>query len=212
MAGSMSETDLALDLKASLQDSASVFSGAADSDFKRHLAAAAIAFSYKRPRTLVGAVTLVADQAQYDAPAGCHCYGSSLWGIAPRRRAQPWEKTWTGRMPMVRLVETANDPSLVRKLQLDPPPSAQQIAVLGADFRFYYYGAHVISTDAAKTTIVPGDRQLLILRAQAEAMRELAVRMVTKPVIMRDTMSSVSRNGTPAALYEKLLEEFMGAP
>jgi hypothetical protein len=208
MAGTMSEADLALDLKASLQDAASVFTAAASGDFKRHLACAALAFAFKRPRTLVGTVTLVADQPDYAAPAGFHAFGSSLWGIAPRAKVQPWDKCYPGRLPNLKVIETANDPAVVRKLYLDPPPTSAQISALGSEFRFYYYGNHVISADAAKTTIAAGDRGLLLLRAQAEAMRELAARNIAKPVIMREGMGSQARNGTPSYLYEKLMEEF----
>lgn len=210
MAGSMSEADLVLDLKASLNDAANVFTAGNDGDFKRHLAAAALAFCVKRPRTLVGTLTLVAEQAQYAAPAGLHAPKSHLWGIAPRMKTQPWEKTWTGRLPDLRLVE--GDTPATRKLQLDPPPTAHQISVLGAEFRFYYFGAHTIGTDAAQTSIAAGDRGLLLLRAQAEAMRELAARNVQRPVVVREGFGSQTRNGTPSHLYERFLEEFRGQP
>lgn len=210
MAGTMSESDLVADFKASLNDAANVFTAASDADFKRHLAAAALAFCSKRPRTLVGTLTLIAEQAQYDAPAGLHAPKSHLWGIAPRMKAQPWEKTWTGRLPDLRVVEGATPAA--RKLQLDPPPTAHQIAVLGAEFRFYYFATHTIAADAANTSIAAGDRGLLILRAQAEAMRELAQRNVQRPVVVRDGFGSQTRNGTPGHLYEKFLEEFRGHP
>jgi hypothetical protein len=205
--GTMSEEDLVLDLKASLQDAASVFTAAASSDFKRHLKLAALAFASKRPRTLVGSVTLVADQAQYSAPADFASYKSHLWGIAPRARCQPWEKSWPGRLPDVRVVETSANP-VTWKLQLDPPPTAGQISALGSEFKFYYFGAHAISTTANQTTINAIDRGLLLLRAQAEAMRELAYRGIHKPVQLRDGYSGAPRNSTPTALYEALLNEF----
>lgn len=210
MSGTMAEADLILDLKASLQDAATVFTGAGGSDFKRHLTTAALAMSDKRPRTVVGSVTLVADQPQYDVPAGFHRFGSPLWGIAPRAKVQPWEKGYPGRLPNARVIESSADP-VTRKLYLDPPPTAAQISALGAEFRFYYYAAHAINADAAKTTVQAGDRGLLLLRAQAEALRELAVRMITKPVVIRDGMASVSRNGTPGGLYAALMDEFLAA-
>lgn len=210
MAGTMNEADLVTDLKASLNDAASVFTAATDGDFKRQLAAAALAFGAKRPRTMVGTITLVADQPQYDAPADFQGFKSSLWGISPARKFAPWEKTWTGRLPDVRLVETSSNP-VTRKLELMPGPSGFQISALGAEFRFYYYAAHSVNASAALTTIQPGDRQLLILRAQVEALRELAVRNVTKPIVMREAMTSQARNGTASYLYEKLLSEFREA-
>lgn len=206
MAGTMNEADLVADLKASLNDAANVFLAASDADFKRHLATAALAFCTKRPRTLVGTLTLVAEQAQYDPPAGLHAVKSHLWGIAPKMKTQPWEKTWTGRLPELRVIEGATPAA--RKLQLDPPPTAHQISALGAEFRYYYFGAHAVAADAANTTIAAGDRQLLLLRAQAEAMRELAARNVQRPVMVREGFGSQARNGTPSYLYEKFLTEF----
>lgn len=206
MAGTMTESDLVADFKVSLHDAASVFNTASDGDFKRLLALAALAFGRLRPRTLVGALTLVADQPDYAVPADFLGFKSALWGIAPIARAQPWEKAWPGRLPAARYVETAAD---ANKLYLDPPPTAAQIAVLGAEYRYYYYAKHKIdAADAAKTTILAGERGRLILRAQAEAMRELAMRNIMKPVQVRDGVSSVTRNGTPAYLYEALMKEF----
>lgn len=209
MPGTMSEADLAADLKVSLRDAGETFTAADNADFKRHLAAAAQAFGEKRPRTLLGSITLVAEQALYDAPANLRRIKSHLWGIAPRMRSQPWEKTWTGRLPDLRLVEGAT-PS-ARKLQLNPQPTAHQIAVLGAEFRFWYFANHEIASTAENTSITSDDRGLLILRAQAEAMRELAFRNVQKPVIVREGFGSQTRNGTPSHLYETLLKEFREA-
>lgn len=203
----MSEADLVSDLRASLNNSASMFTAAADADFKRHLKAAALAFCAKRSRTLVGSVTLVADQPEYDVPADFAGFKSSLWGIAPIRAAHPWERAYPGRLPDVRYVETDAE----KKIYLDPPPSGAQISALGAEFRFYYFGAHAIGAAAADTTILPGERGKLLLRAQAEAMRELAMRNVTKPVQMREGIGGMTRNGTPTYLFELLMREFEAA-
>ncbi len=210
MPGTMSEADLAADLKASLQDSASVFTAAADADFKRHLAVAALALGEKRPRTLVGTLALVADQADYDAPALFLAYKSHLWGIAPRAAPKPWEKGYPGRLPNVRTVETSANP-VTRKLSLDPPPIESHITVLGSEFKFYYQAGHVINAEAAQTTVAASDRGLLLLRAQAEAMREMAMRNIQKPVVVREGFSSQPRNGTPSFLYEAFLKEWREA-
>lgn len=205
MPGTMSEADLAADLKASLNDASTVFTAAADGDFKRQLKTAALDLGRKRPRTLVGSFALVADQAGYEPlPALFLAYKSHLWGVAPKAAPQPWEKHYTGRLPTARVAEEGG----VRKLHLDRPPTAAQINVLGEDFRYYYSAGHEIGVEAANTTVLAGDRALLILRAQAEAMRELAHRGVAKPVQLRDGYSSGPKNGTPSHLYEKLMAEF----
>ena len=204
MPGTMSEADLVADLKASIQDSSAFFSAAADADYKRHLKSAALDFGRKRRRTLVGALALVADQAAYAVPADFLSFKSSLWGIAPRAAPLPWEPGYPGRLPCVRTVEEGG----VRKLHLDPPPAAAQISALGSDYRYYYFAGHAIDAAEASTTILAGERGLLLLRGQAEAMRELMFRGIAKPVQLRDGLTSTPRNGMPSHIFEKLMEEF----
>jgi|SRR3990167_1968901 len=204
MAGTMSEADLVADLKASLQDAASVFVAASDADFKRHLAAAALDFARLRPRTVLGSITLAADEAAYALPADFHAFKCDLWGVAPKSRPQPWEKAWPGPLPRATVAESGG----AKKLTLAPPPTAAQISVLGAEFRCYYYAKHAIGATAAETTIAAGDRGLLLLRAQAEALRELAMRNMHKPVALRDGLTGAPRNALPAHLFEVFMEEF----
>lgn len=209
MPGTMSEADLVLDLKASLQDAASVFFAGPDADFRRHLAAAAMDFVRVRPRTLVGEVTLIADQAEYaPLPEDFHLFKSAIWGVSPVPSAKPWDDAWHGRLPDAYVVEVAGVPAL----SLRPAPTATQISALGATYRYYYAARHTIhATDGAQTTIRAGDRGLLLLRAQAEAMRELVFRNIFKPVQVLDGMSTRTRNDTPAAIHKALMDEFEAA-
>lgn len=205
MPGTMGEADLVADLKESLQDSARLFDAAADADFKRLLSVAALAFGRARPRTMVGTFMLVADQGEYDAlPEDFHYFKSSLWGISPDPGLKPWDPGFPGRLPDFHDVEVAG----VRKISLRPAPTAAQIAVLGSEYRYYYGAVHTISSNAANTTIRAGDRGLLLLRAQAEAMREIGFRNAAKPVQMLDGMTSQPRNGTPGAIFDALMREF----
>ncbi len=203
MAGTMSQADLVADFKASLQDAKNVFTAESDADFIRHLVAAALDMGHKRPRTLLGNITLVADQYNYPAPANLHAYKSDLWGI-PARRINPWEKNHPGKLPDVFVSGSAG----ALELHLLPAPSAFQIGVLGSAFKFYYFATHIIGATAADTTIQAGDRGLLLLRAQAEAMKEMAMRNIGKPVALRDGMSQGPRNGTPQYLFEQLMKMF----
>lgn len=196
----MSRAELAATLAASMHDMASVFTGGFD-DFSRHLDAAAMDMGRARPRTLLGTITLVADQEAYAAPADLLVFKSSVW---PVRRSQPWEKNWTGKLPDVSVESTGE----AATLHLAPPPTAQQITQYGASYRFYYLAGHVIADNGAQTTVRSADRGLLILRAQAEAMRELMMRNAGKPVTMRDGISGGTRNGTPSAIFESLMKEF----
>lgn len=206
MPGTMSKADLFADYKASLQDAANVFTAAADADFYRHLDAAALDMGRVRPRTLLGTITLVAEQYNYAAPADLLSYKSDLWGIGARSY-KPWETNYPGRLPDVRVAVNG----ATREIHFLPAPTAAQITVLGAAFKYYYFAAHSIGTAAADTTILPGDRGLLLLRAQAEAMKEMAMRNIGKPVSMRDGISNGPRNGTPSFLFETLMKTFEGA-
>jgi len=197
MAGEMARAALAADLRASLLDAAKAFTAANDADAVRHLERAAEALTAVRPRTLAATLTLVADQPNYPAPADLWRYKSTTWGAA---RSQPWEKSWPGRLPDVREIDGA--------LWLTPAPTAHQIAALGASFSFFYYARHAIGVDEADTTVAPGDRALLLLRAQAEAMRELAMRDSVRPTNAQSAWSGQPKTGTPAALARWLLEEF----
>lgn len=202
MSETMSRAALAADLKESLQDAANVFNAAADADFLRHLDAAALDFVRYRPRTMLGELTLVADQFNYPAPADLLSYKSALWGVD--MNAKPWDRHWPGKLPRVQVAEAGGG----RELHFTSAPSALQIATLGSAFKYWYYASHTIATDGANTTILAGDRGVLLLRAQAEAMKEMAMRNIGKPVQMRDGVSNGPRNGTPAYLFESLMKDF----
>lgn len=206
MAGTMSQADLVVDLKESLQDAAKLFVATNDADFIRHLTVAALDMARKRPRTLLGTFTLEADQDNYAAPADFVSFKSDLWGIGARKY-QPWDANYPGRLPDV---SVAGDVG-AQVIYLSPAPTAFQIGVLGSAYKFYYYAAHSISATAASTTIKAADRGLLLLRAQAEAMKEMAMRNIGKPVSMRDGLSQGPRNGTPSFLFETLMQQFEGA-
>lgn len=204
MSGSMSQTDLVADLKASLHDAADVFTAADDADFVRFLDMAARDLGRFRRRTLVGTLTLADGVGLYAAPDDLACPKSHLWGISPVSAPQPWEKGYPGRLPDMGLAEVGGSPAIV----LTPPPTSFQIGVLGSEFRYYYFARHSIAVDPASTTVRQADRGLLLLRAQAEAMKEMAMRNIKKPVQLRDGLASAPKNGTPASLYQALLVQF----
>lgn len=202
MAGSMSRADLVADLTASLHDAADVFTDAGA--MARLLDVAALDFSRHRARTLLGTLTAEVGRMDYPAPADLYAFKSSLWGIAPAVRAKPWERNYPGPLPDVRAVDGATG----RELHLTPAPTQQHLSALGAEFRFYYFGKQVIGDTAAETTLRDGDRHLLLLRAQAEAMREMSIRNSGKPARMNDGLHSSPRNMTPAALHAEMMREW----
>lgn len=201
MPGTMSQADLVTDLKASLRDAAGIFTAANDADFVRQLATAALAMNRGKPRVVAGSLTLIADQAAYAAPAGFGELGYDTWG---QRRKQAWETGYSGRLPRLKFAEVGGVPKLI----LDPAPTQANIDDAGATVTFFYHQTHVIGAAAVDTTVPAIERGLLILRAQVEALRELAMRNITKPVQMIEGHGNQPRNGTASALYQSLLEEF----
>jgi len=198
MPGSMSRADLVADLKASLLDAAKSFTAAADADFARHLDKGAEALTRVRRRTLAGTLVLEAGRAEYPAPTDLWLFKTTTWGAA--HGVRPWEPSYPGRLPDVRQIDGA--------LYFVPAPSAHQIALLGPSCPFFYYARHAVGADADETTVEPADRSLLLLRAQAEAMRELALRDSVRPTGAQSAWSGQPRTGTPAALAQWLLGEF----
>lgn len=205
MPGSMALRDLVADLKRSLGDAGELFNAAGDSDFERFLATAAVAMQDKRPRTQLGQVTIAADEPRVPLTLpDFHRYKTHVWGS---RAPAPWDPSYPGALPRICAVNEGNAWALV----FDPPPTSRHIATYGSTCKFWYFATHRVAVDAAETTLAPADRPLLLLRAQAEAMRELTMRHVHKPVSLRDGFSGTPRNSTPAALYEALMAEFKAA-
>lgn len=198
MAGTMSRGDVRADLKASLHDAASAL--ADPDDFDRCLNAAVEDLGAWLPRTLAASMALEAEKAEYLAPDDFIRFKMALWGNAST--AKPWDKAHPGKLPAVYHADGM--------LILSPAPTAVQIALLGASYRFYYFAGYALAEDAAQTTVPADRRSLLLLRAQAEACKELALRGVAKPVTLRDGISNAPRNATPSALHGALMADFLG--
>lgn len=195
----MARADLVADLKASLLDAAKVFVAPDDADYLRHLDRAAEALTVRRPRTMVDTLSLQAGVPNYSAPADLWRYKSTNWGAD--YRGNPWDRSWPGRLPQVR--------ELDRELWLMPAPTAHQIAVLGPRFTYFYYARHRLADAPEHSTVGTGERSLLLLRAQAEAMRELAMRdTVRNTAVVRDGFTGQMRTNTPAVLAQQFLDEF----
>lgn len=191
-------------LQDSLHDSASVFSPGGGLDFERFLDRAADDLGRVRPRVVKAELSLEAGQNAYLAPADFAAVAEVFWGRRERRERQPWDSDWPGRLPRARELSVSG----TRYLWLDPAPTAAQISALGASWEYTYFATHAIGDTEAETTVRDGDVGLLLLRAQAEAMKELALRNMHKPVSLRDGLSGAPRNGHPAALYEQLMKDF----
>ena len=199
----MDPTDLLTELRASLMDSAQYFEGTEadpDADFRRHLRTAAAEVGSRRGYTLLAEVQLEPDQALYPAPDDLLYISTALWG--QNKRIMPWADNYPGPMPRARRVHYNGEPHI----QLTPAPTRDQIHALGSAWR-YTYVATLWDGEAAEIPGTELDRALLLLRAQAEAARELAIQGLTKPIETR-TSQQMPRNATPAALYQALMAEF----
>lgn len=208
----MALADLVADLKTSLHDSAAVFRAADDADFKRFLDAALPDFQFKRPLTRRGELALVPGVDSYPvAVSDFAALKTHSWGDGGARYGQrvlkPWEPGWPGAVPRV----SERWDGQAWHLVLEPYPTAVQISAWGPTLPYWYFARHTLGATAPETTVNPLDRGLLLLRAQVEAMRELAIRNAAKPVSLRDGMSGTPRNSTPAALAEQLLKLFQEA-
>ena len=205
MPGSMSQADLVVDLKNMLQDAAAKFTEAEDADFVRHLTIAAQDLGRFRHRTKLGSVTLEADKNDYPAPADMIKPKVGLWGLNERRTRKPWQRNFPQTLPQLDVIE--GDSGI--EIHLNPAPTAEQIADLGQTFKFYYFAGHSIADDAAQTTVRSADRHLLLIRAAAQALFELAANGISKPVQLGPGVGSMPKNGTPGALSDQLLKQFV---
>lgn len=204
MSGSMALSDLVEDLSGILMGAGDKF----DADglaYTRHLQIAALDLGRFRRRTLAASLTLIADQETYAAPANFVQYKITTWGDKQRSQRQPWDKNYPGAPPRVSVSE-AGDNTL--QLHLWPVPTAGQIADFGSSFPFFFYAGHVVSENPAQTTVRPNDRHLLLVRATAAALQELAHRGSTQPVRLGDGFGAMAKNGTPAALAGEALALF----
>jgi len=196
---SLSRADLLADHKAGLGSSAKKFTTAEDADFERHLNKAVLAFSRLRRRTLVGTLSLTAGESYYPAPAGMIAPKVSKWGQGV---LQPWDQ---GYAPLPRITLFEDDGQDM--IQLYPSPTAFQICAFGSQYSFFYLATHDIGDDASDTTLKQADRDLFLLLATIEAVRELAASGITEPVQLHRGMGAVNSNMTPTALLEVLHKE-----
>ena len=80
------------------------------------------------------------------------------------------------------------------------------LLVLGNACEIEYHADHVLTEN--ECSLDAEELDLLLLRAQAEAMRELSMKNATTAYQLREGISATPKNGTPAYLYQELLAEF----
>ncbi|MCD5329602.1 hypothetical protein ACFFU8_17765 [Chromobacterium piscinae] len=197
---------LAQSLRASMLGAAEEFDREPErgslAQFQRLLQVALDDYSRRRPLIVLGRLQLEAERVVYDCPADLVAVQAFDWGRADKARLPVWADGWPGRLPDMRVSRDGDR----RVLYLMPAPSARQIGLLGSAAAYRYRSRHTL--DEQGSTIPAGDEPLVLLRAQAEAMRELAISHAVTPYQVRDGISATPRNGTPSYLHTVLMEEF----
>jgi hypothetical protein len=203
---SMDRDTLRADLKASLHDAADAFTD--PDDFDRFLDRAAQDLPRRRPLTLTAEITLKANQNEYTpVPADLVHPVFTRWANGARLKRSPWVANYPPARPRVTLVNQSDGQALL----VSPLPTASELAEHGETLQYDYEAQYTIGDQAADTTVRAEDRWLLLLRAQAEACKELALKNIDRPVQVGSEGGSPSANGTPAGLHERLMKEFKAA-
>jgi len=200
MSDTMSRAALMLSLKAELMDAADKFT---DSDFDRQLGTAARDLARVKPRIKRATLALTAEQSDYSAPDDCVRVYAPLWGKSELSTAKPWDDDWPGRLPVMSLEDGT--------LYLTPAPTAKQITLLGSSYPYRYVAAWVIGEKAADTNIPDYLRDLILIRAAAAAMQDLAHRNLAKPTRLGECVSKGSQpqaDVTPTEIAKQLIERF----
>lgn len=173
------------------------------SSYERHFEIALSDLNLWRPLVIYDALNVAAGQSCYPCPEDLNKPISCFYGRGHKARGNPWDDDYVGQLPEIRVVFNKNRQ---RSLQLTPPPTDRQIRILGASCSYTYASDHFLSEEGSSLT--SNEENLLVLRAQAEAMREAAINNVTEPQTLREGLTTTPKNGTPAYLYSELLSEF----
>lgn len=183
-----------------LRDARNAFTDEGTGPFERHIDRALQDLPRVRPRLVHATLTLEAGLSLYDLPADFIAYNST-----------PWHARWR------ELVKRHHLPPLPRpakvqigseyRLQIMPAPTASLINQFGSEYSYVYHGQYTLKDDPTQSNVEPNDLHLLLLRAQAEAMRELSNRNTYKPKALGPGPSAAS-NTTPAALYQQYMADF----
>lgn len=204
----MNREALAADLKTSLRDASASFNAVANADFLRMIDIAAGDMHQVRPLVRFAGFNFDSDAVEpgaYPVPADFVDFHSPIWGF--NSPLPIWDPAYVSGDLRAKVRRT----SAGQVLYFNPAPSMAQISTYGRRYTYHYFARHQVGSTDADTTIAIADRPLLILRAQAEACRELAFRGITKPVALRDGQSQAPANSTPQAMWQALMQEFKAA-
>ena len=149
------------------------------------------------PRRLDDELLLVSSTQQYDLPDDFIGFYSTSWGNS---NAPLWQ---SGRPANAPRFITSKD---VLTLRFTRPITAADLQYFGCVFHYQYHARHCFNDAGVLTTV--DDPNLIILRAQAEAMNELSLHLAMKRSSASANVSAPATNERPASLYRTLMDEF----
>jgi len=178
-------------LTKSLGDSAESFQG----EQIRLINIALTDYSRYRPLTLAASVRLQAGKQRYPVPENFIGFKHSLWG----KSALPlWS---TGRPHNIPRPQSLSD-----ALQFQQPITPAHIQHYGANYAYLYFAKHQILDNGDLT--LSGDHDLLVMRAQAQAMLELALHNADKQPAAHQHIGNQSSNSKPMHIHDTLMAAF----
>lgn len=169
-----------------------------------HLATAVTDYNRVRPRIVGFDLQLVAGQRDYPAPAGALRFHLCEL-VAANDQLDPYDPRHVDHVPMPVLIRNADG---ARVWRFSPVPSQRLVNVFGSVYRYTAVVTHRLADTASETTFWAEDLPQLVMRAQVESLRALAVRNAHKPFTTRDPSQSQTRNGTPAALAQMVMADW----
>ncbi|WP_158117217.1 hypothetical protein [Vibrio cincinnatiensis] len=186
-------------LKNALMDSAELISGIEQQVIELALAD----YSRYRPQKKLSTFSLMTGKILYPAPADLMQVRTVLYGQSQRAK-NPWERGYPRSLPRLTVVEDDQDK---KWLQLSHFPAESVVMSCGRDFSYIYYAARKISGDSLSIDIQ--DEPLLLLRCVAEAVKHIMVHQLNKTVSVRNSIGGEAKNGTPAAVHQQLMTQFI---
>lgn len=193
--------DILLSYKSSLLDSASVFT---NEHLARHLKTAIFEYSKRKPLIKNGSIDLIPNIKTYSAPNDLFEIFETLWAKNEKLTKNPWDFNYPRNLPRLNAFQRNNGYELV----LNRAVTESEIQMFGKAFEFSYKAFHILGNDLNQTTITENAIPIILLRAQAEAAREMAMRNIHKPVSLNTPVGGVPSNGTAMGIYQALIIEF----
>jgi hypothetical protein len=187
--------------KSSLLDSASVFK---DDQLTRHLKTALLEYSKYKPLIKDGSFNLIANIKVYPAPVDLFEVIETFWAREQRKTMPVWSPIYPENLPRLNLYQREQGYELV----LSRAVTESEISLYGQAYEFTYKASQILGDDLTKNTLLESAIPIVLIRAQAEAAREMALRNIHKPVSLNTPVGGVPSNGTPMGIYQALMIEF----